>query len=407
MKYFKKNNELFQAYRLVFKNNSLVLKYLRIIEGEFFNYYGIHSRINIFKFLYFFLKNFFVYRNIIYKNPYDFNPEKVIFVNTVDYLFNDNCRPLIDALNSRGLRSSLIKYDSSSLIFFINLKFFKFYFCKEVWFSFHNLIITLYIQQFVLPRVFFLLKVLDRFNFNDKVFITADPADLLSRCVYYISQEGNSKFILQQSGPVFEETVEWSSICCDLISCWNRDKVFFDKLGFNSVSFFPPRFYYINEIQMNPFMDVVILLPWFHDDVKREMEKLINEIIFYLNNSLYIKPFIKFHPAGKMNLGLDSSFYSIVTDSDIKKVLPSAKRVLHFGSTVYFDCIYLNLKCGLLNFNKILNVEFFHSDNFVTFEINSFSDLNYFFNSEIPPFESPIYERDFVDFVVNYSNDGL
>ena len=344
-------------FSFLHKNSTVNFKkYSYIFNGEFENYYFVNANSNFFKFFIIFLYELFFQTDykLNFSSKTSIRKYKWVFVKTGEYIYVDNLIPIIDCLeknNDNTLTISLSKTRYFNFFNFFNFKVFKKYTSLSILksLSIYEWHIGLYVELVIIPKI---EKILDCIkNLDNQVFISADPADLFSRCISYNISKKNQKFIMIQSGPVASNNPEWESIKPDLLVSWPYFDNFFKKENIISKPFFPPRFYYTKrESDYKKDLDLVIFLPWLQKNKRgRKILKEINRILIECEKSCENLIYIKYHPAGELDLKLSKKFVMINSKKSAKKVLMRSKKILNFGSTVSFDCKYLNVCCGIVN----------------------------------------------------------
>ena len=410
----KKDQKLF----IFLKNNTTISfkKYSDIFEGEYYNYYYNNAKNNILKFtIIFFFELFF---ELKYKfeisNKSINNVNNWIFIKTSEYIFNDNLLPIINSINNVQ-----INYAITNLSKFRNFNFFNFlkFNVFKKYFSFHLLknlslkdwIIGLYIELIVIPKVEKILACIDDFNtFNNSLFLSADPADLFPRAINHFTNKGTNKFILIQNSPVESDTPEWKSVKSDLVISWEEFNNFFNNNGINSLPFFPPRFYYTKrESDYKKDLDLVIFMPWLRKDKNgKKILKEIRRIMIECEKSCENLIYIKYHPAGELDLKLSKKFVKINSQKSAKKVLMCSKKILNFGSTVSFDCKYLNVCCGIVNISNHLPKDSSYLSLKHATLISSLDDLKMFLQLEtfVPGYKK-FDNNDLISYLLNLTDE--
>jgi hypothetical protein len=412
-----KAKELFSLYR---KNNESkeTLLYLDVVEGEFIKYYFFNCHNNIFKFIFRFIFQFFqqpFFELIFVNNHVKGSLGKLVtYLNTSDYIFNDNISPLMSELEKRGISSSSLSLKKYS-IYSLKNRFGKFKFSlftvlseKLILSSPHNFVLTLYLYLIVVPNLIRLLGSIDKEKRKiGTIIISPDPCDIFSRSLFFFSQKNSLKYYLLQIGPTQSDALEWESIQCDIVFSWKESEKFFSKNYKNFISFFPPRFFYSLSFisDHNKEFDIVVFLPWvLKNDEGFSILKMIEKSIFVLLK-LNRKVSIKYHPAGKINLDLNFKNIEIL-DSSLSniQIIGKARKVINYGSTLSYDCNFLNVSCAIVNINSHIPID----SPFLTLSnvsvINNYEDLEHFVNI-------PILESDYKvsgDFeIVNYIYNSI
>lgn len=408
--YSKENNILFNLYTNTCPKNYIFHNKLKILKGEFENYYSYNFREYKVKFFYYFIKNLFYYQEYkIHFDNIDIN-SKILCICTSDYIYNDNIKPITERLKS-NIYFDKIKLNSKNKIGFSFKKYgfpLNIFLKKKVLLNFNNLILTLYLYLIVFPKMYRLNSAISSCNFNKyKLMITADPCDLFSRLIY--NYKSNSKYLLIQNGPIFEGTPEWTSIFSDLVIGWHLNESFFITNKINYKIFFPPRFLYqLQPIISDKKYDVVFFLPWLHDNnANNPLILTLQKAINYTYNRFKKKVHIRYHPAGKINLRLPVDiFEEIDYNISTKDVLLNTHKTINMGSTVSFDCVYLNRNFGLLNFNEQID----KSSIFFTFEfaknLKNIEDLELFL-SHLETQDEKIYQYEKNDNIIKFINSEL
>jgi hypothetical protein len=363
--------------------------YIDILESEFILYHSFNSEYNFLKFLIRFLISLFYQTKfkLIFseKNLTDFT-----LVNTADYIFNDNLAPISMRINNIGKKTSTIKLYKTKKI---NIPL---YFCYknkfplvkilshfEIYSSKSNFILTLYTYFITIPRVQHLEKLIESSsNKISDIIISSDSSDILPRALAVFSKKNNKSFILIQNGPIQEDSIEWKTSISDEIIIWQENEDYFKKFKKNYKIYFPPRFYYTleNKESLIKKYEVVIFLPWVLNNKNGNLLlNFINNFFKYLINNTDFKIHIRYHPAGKIKL-LNFNFEEISTNISTKEVLLSTKYVINFGSTISYDCNYLNIPCAVVNIENQLPDDSPIFNLNAVYNIKTFYDLNKFIN---------------------------
>jgi hypothetical protein len=405
----KENSELFLGYKNILKNDSNHLNYLKIFEGEFFSYYSFHSRINIIKFILNLIRSLYLNSKIKFTINVKNNENHYFFINTVDYLFDDNLSPVIKQLMKHDIQSTVLKLNvikskKKNIKYKLKFPLYKILFNSFCFKSFHNIIISIYISKIVYPKINSILESIDIAKIESaKIIVSADPCDLFSRCVAHAFKD-KAKYLLLQSGPIQSDNPEWASVYCDEVICWNEGSNYFTNLGIVNKIFFPPRFYYTleNNVKTKNY-PVVIFLPWVINSKKNlDFLNFISEIVTKIFEIRKEKTFVKFHPAGKINLTCNPDFFEIIPNSiSTKSVLVNTKIILNFGSTISYDCKFLNLHCGILNFKNAIpdDSPFFKLRDIHV--LNNTNDLKTFLTStNFNFFKNLETNYDFIDYLI-------
>ena len=349
-------------------HDSHTLQLFDVIEGEFVNYYSNNCRNNLHKFIFYFIKQFFSRPVFSLTFSENFPNYFVTYVNTSDYIFNDNILPLIGRLEKKGLKSSIVslnrKYKFRATFPKYNFQFslIKCLRNRIIYGSIYNIVLLLYLKIVVLPNLLELIATLNvHKNKLSKIMVSADACDLFSRALHHITRNEDKRFFLLQIGAIQNDTPEWKTVMCDSIFCWKGDEPFFESNGINYDVFFPPRFYYTldSNLVRNTKLDIVIFLPWVHNNLHgRKLVSSINSIITDLLLTTSKNIYVKYHPAGKIHLDLTSDRITVLSGlQSNNEILNSAGCIINFGSTLSYDCNLLGIKCAIINFQNHLPLD--------------------------------------------------
>lgn len=371
-------------------NDQEILRYIDIMEGEFILYHSFNCRFNFFKFLLRFIFSFF------YQTKYTliFSDDKnsnFTFINTANYIYNDNLYPLVNKLNILNFKTSTLNLKKTSKFSFNSLSYYKNNFPllrilknKSIFLSKTNFILTLYTNFFTIPRLKYIQQIIENSsNKISNVILSADSCDIFSRLLAAHARANNKFFILLQNGPIQDDSIEWKTSISDEIIIWEESENYFKKYNKNFKIHFPPRFYYTLEshVELKKKYELVIFLPWILNNKNgNSLLIFINKILKHLINNSDYKIFIRYHPAGKIKLK-NFNFDEISTNISTKEVLLNTKYVINFGSTISYDCNYLNIPCAVVNILNQLPDEspIFHLNSI--YNIKTYNDLNNFINN--------------------------
>lgn len=339
-------------------NDKDTLNYIDILEGEFILYHSFNCKYNFLKFIIRFFISLFYQTNskLIFSGN---ESTDFTFVNTVDYIYYDNLYPIIKRINNLGKKTSSIELCKTQLIIlphFFNFKN-KFPLLKilrnnEIYSSKTNLILTLYTYFITIPRIQFIQNLIeDKSNKIGNIILSSDSCDIFSRTISIHAQKSNKYFILIQNGPIQEDSIEWKSSISNEIIIWKESEEYFKEYNKNYKIFFPPRFYYTleNNLFSTKKYELVVFLPWVLPNKNGKLLlNFINDFLFYLTKISDSKIYIKYHPASNIKLN-DISFLDFPINSNTKDILINSKAVINFGSTISYDCNYLNIPCAVVN----------------------------------------------------------
>jgi hypothetical protein len=409
--YSIQNDKLFNAYKKYYSNDENLRIKFRILRGEFDNYYSYNLRKNFIKFSYNFIKSLFYYQEFKVNFINNETNSKVLTVNTSDYIYNDNIKPITDILY-KDFNFDKIKLDSFNKFGFSFKKNdfpLKIFFHKEVLFNFYNLILSLYLYLIIFPKLNRVEKEISKLKYcKYKLILSADPCDLFSRLIY--KYKLNSKYILIQNGLIFKGTPEWNSILCDLVVAWKINESFFVNNKINYKTFFPPRFYYLKNFNTihDKIFHLVFFLPWLHNNSSnnpliKTIENAIKFSFDYTKTIIYLR----YHPAGRIKLNLPKDIYEEIDLSiSTKDILLNSDKTINLGSTISFDCMLLGKYYGILNFDKQIETDsqFFNSE--FSRNIKNTDDLKCFLRLENKRFLNKNIGND-IDQFTNYIKQEL
>ena len=309
----QKNNFLVKALELEVSDKE-DLNYLKCVEGDFTIYHGIYSREKPYRFLLHFIKN------ILYRKKYTLNSlqdkeflksdnptSDIATILTAEHLYNDNMKPVIEQLNKKNVRNTVLSIKYSRVINFswlpsisLSVSLIHLFFKKKIIIG--DIMPALYLKYCLIPDCKRFAKYIrEEFNCNYSIIASAEVCDVFSRVVGMVAKENNVEFILLQCGPLIKGTnVEMSSIVCDYFLAWPISKEFFELYPLDSdikIKYFtPPRFYdYQNKSKLKE-NDVVVFLPWL--DYASPTESILNQIDVTLKTleNRDLKICIKLHP---------------------------------------------------------------------------------------------------------------
>ena len=196
--------DLFQLYKFNCKSKE-TLSYLNIIEGEFVNYYSINCRSSLLKFTLRFIKSLFLKPKFSLYFSDCGEIDYISYVNTSDYIFNDNLAPLLNRLEEKNNKTSIISLNKNEFSFFKKRNSFKSFPIKKILsnrtilFSINNIVLTFYIYLIALPDLVFLINQIKKNKLKlGRLIISADPCDIFSRALFHVAKEEKIKYFLLQ-----------------------------------------------------------------------------------------------------------------------------------------------------------------------------------------------------------------
>jgi hypothetical protein len=403
----QKNNFLVKALELEVSDKE-DLNYLKCVEGDFNVYHGIYSRVRPYRFFLHFIKS------ILYKKIYTLNflqdksylqrdkpVSDIATILTVDHLYNDNMRPVVDQLNKKNVRNTVLSIKHSKVANFswfpsssLSVSLIRLFFKKKI--SIGDIMPALYLKYCLIPDCKRLAKyVRGRLNNSDySIILSAEVCDVFSRVVGMVSKENGVEFILLQCGPLIKGTnVEINSVVCDYFLAWPISKDFFKLHPLSSnieVKYFtPPRFYDCYGMPKLKENDVAVFLPWL--DYASPTKSILNQIDLTLNalENRGLKICIKLHPHTSKNLqhlilNTYKRFDFFSKKGDAKKAISLSKMVVNFGSTVSIDADHMMVKTAIINLDNRLGDECVFFKLTHVMNITHIEDLNSFVDSFHP-----------------------
>jgi hypothetical protein len=338
-------------------NNDVV--YIDIISCEFTKYYFVNFKrrpiISTLRFIF----------DLILVKKYNYNVTKqdekspVLTINTAEYLYRDNIKPLVLRINSKGIGSMELSRDfkgrSVNPFFIADIyRIIRLIIRNNIKIKIKDLIPFFYYNLISVRYVNHIIKSLDVLNLNQlKIAISADPCDLFSRVVFSYFKNMNVKTIILQSGPTDHDSCEWKMQRSDLLCCWLESEDFFEKEKVNYKVFFPPRFYYALENKSNlKIFDLFIFLTWVENsNLGRKIENSMIKTMNCISKEFKGRVGLKFHPAYKISIPKLSNKIEIIdTDVNAIEIIGKSHKVLNFGSTLIYDCTYQKVPVGIINF---------------------------------------------------------
>jgi len=349
------------------------LNYLKCVEGDFVIYHGNYSRIKPYRFFLHFLKSI-LYKKIYTLNSFHENNKnhvsEIATVLTTEHLYNENLKPVIDRLNNKHIRNTVLNIEYKRVASFswfssasLSVSLINLFFKKKI--TIEDILPVLYLKYCLIPDCKRLAKDTREFiNANYSIIASAEVCDVFSRVVAMVAKENNIEFILVQCGPLIKgENEEINSIMCDYFLAWPISKDFLELNPLNSnaiVKYFtPPRFYDSNNKSKLKKYDAVVFLPWL--DYASPTESILNQINLTLNTleNRGLKVCIKLHPntnekLEKFILNTYRRFSFFPKKSSSKELISCGKMVVNFGSTVSFDADYMMVKTAIINLDNRL-----------------------------------------------------
>jgi hypothetical protein len=400
------------------------LKYLKCVEGDFTVYHGIYSREKPYRFFLHFIKS------ILFQKKYTLNSSldkdflkndnltsDIATILTVDHLYNDNMRPVIDQLSKKNVRNTVLSIKHSREMSFswfssesLSVSLIHLFFKRKI--TIGDIMPTLYLKYCLIPDCKRLARYIrEEFNCNYSIIASAEVCDVFSRVVGMVAKENNVEFILLQCGPLIKGTnVEISSIICDYFLAWPISKDFLEQYPLNSdieIKYFtPPRFYDNQNKSKLKENDVVVFLPWL--DYASPTESMLNQIDITLNTleNRGLKICIKLHPHTNeklQSLILDTyeRFNFFPKMDNAKEAISSSKMVVNFGSTVSMDADYMMVKTAIINLDNRLGDDCVFFKLTHVMNIARIEDLNSFIDSFNPVRTSNEDSFELVEFIEN------
>jgi hypothetical protein len=314
----------------------------------------------------------------------------ILTIDTNGYIYRDNIHPLVSRLSLMGIDSmKLSKYfkrRSFNFYFFIDiLKLIKYILKNNLKIKIQDLIPFFYYNLILVRYVDHIRKSLELLNLSElKVVISADPCDLFNRVVISYFKNKNVKTLVLQTGPTDFDSCEWEMSNAHLLCCWLESEDYFKKAIVNYKVFFPPRFYYtLDKTNHLKDFDLFIFLTWTENsEMGKKIKNSMIESINCISGEFKGRVGLKFHPAQKLAIPEITNKIKIV-DVDVNpiEIIARSHKVVNFGSTTTYDCIYQQVSVGIINFAGQLAVDsiFFKLDDNVKVLKNA-SDFITFIN---------------------------
>jgi hypothetical protein len=360
--------------------------YIDMGSCEFIKYHFVNYKRRPIRFLIRFIFDLFYVKNYNYNLLQQDDMSQVLLINTSDYIFKDNIQPLITKLNSKGIGSIQLSrsFKTRSLNISVILDIIKIIKNNDK-IATGDLIPFLYYKLISIRDINNIIKSLDLLHFKKlKFLISADPCDLFSRVAISYFKNKQVQSLILQTGPTDFDALEWKMLNCDLLCCWPEFSYFFNKSKVNCKVFFPPRFYYTLENKnYSREFDIFIFLTWV-DNSKfgLEIKKSMIESINFIAKEFKGRIGLKFHPAQKLNISkIPTKFEIVDIDSNAQEIIAKSQKVLCFGSTIIFDCIYQKVPVGIINFaGQIPDKSVFMKQDNNVIDIKNTADLKTFIN---------------------------
>lgn len=398
----KINQSLINKLKNSLADKDQIKNVLNCIEGDFVLYHGTYAQAKPFNFLLHFFKNLF------YEKVYSLNDdiirsatENIACLVTADNIYKENLKPAIDILNSKGHHHYeyrlKIKKKLSFRIFRLKIKHLfsiRDFFYKNInVLTFSNVLKLLYIKYILISDCSKLINFLEQEVSKDhRIFLSAEICDTFSRAMASVCKLRKIKYVVFQPGP-FEtgENLEVQSILADEFIVWPSSKNYFlnpanrlfDKIC--NLSYFDSiRFLLSPNPQVIKKYDLVFFLTWLsHNSQKNKINQQLRDTLKYLSSNTDLQVFLKMHPSTfedqeKEYLFEYKDFEFIDKSIQSGVVINESRLILNFGSTVSFDSDFLNVKTGIINFDKDIpdNHQFFDLDHVMN--LRKLDDLLYF-----------------------------
>ena len=333
--------------------------YIDIISCEFIKYHFVNYKRRPIIFLIRFTLDLLFVKKYSYNIPQQDKNSLILTINTNEYIYRDNIHPLVLRLSSKGVDSMKLSKSFKSRSFHLSFlkdifKLVRYILKNNLKIKIEDLIPFFYYNLISVRYVDHIIKSLDLLNLNKlKIVISADPCDLFNRVVISYFKNKNVKTLILQSGPTDFDSCEWKMPNGDLLCCWAESEDYFKKAKVNYKVFFPPRYYYIleNKNSLKEF-DLFIFLTWTDNSkMGRKIKKAMTESINCITQEFKGRIGLKFHPAQKIDIPENNNKIEIIDiDVNAREIIAKSHKVLNFGSTTIYDCIYQKVPVGVINF---------------------------------------------------------
>ena len=404
----KINQLLLNKLKCVPSVNDQIKTILNCIEGDFILYHGTYAQAKPVKFIFHFLKS------LIYRKKYSFttsrdklNPSSIASLVTAENIYKENLKPLIDKLNLKGYEHFEYRLKINKSLSFDNFRFQRdhIFSIRELFsknmnlLTFSNVIKLLYIKYILIEDCLKLINFLEKeVSKEHSIFLSAEICDTFSRAMAAVCKSHKIRYIIFQPGP-FEthETLEVQSVMADELIAWSSSKNYFlnpiNKIFDETckLSFFDSvRFLLDPKSNNTKKYDLVFFLTWLSIfENKDRLNQQLRDTLKYLSEKTELEIFLKMHPSTFENQEKEylkeyKNYKFLNKNLSSIDVINQSKLILNFGSTVSFDSDFLNVKTGIINFDKDIDDDHhFFSLNHIK-NLNDLNDLNDFINNFHP-----------------------
>jgi len=398
----KINQLLINKLKSTSLGNDQIKMILNCVEGDFILYHGMYAQAIPIKFLLHFFKSLFYKKKYsLYCNTDKLNTNNIACLVTAENIYKENLKPVIDQLNSKGYKHTEYRLKINKNLSLKNFRFQRKHifsirelFSKNInLFTFSNVIKLLYIKYILIEDCLNLIDFLEKeVSKEHSIFLSAEICDTFSRAMATVCKSNKIRYVIFQPGP-FEthETLEVQSIMADELIAWNSSKNYFlnpiNKIFDETckLSFFDSvRFLLRPKSNNTKKYDLVLFLTWLsHSGNKYKLNQQLRDTLNYLSKKTDLEVFLKMHPATiedqeKEYLKEYQDYKFLNKHLSSIDIINQSKLILNFGSTVSFDSDFLNVKTGIINFDKDIDDDHqFFSLNHIK-NLNDLNDLNDF-----------------------------